>query len=128
MDYGLNSRFQWFNSERRLVETILTAELTYSSWGLRGRYELLRLLLQDDDYDKSDSNFWGWILVWFSYFTPTYRLRYRRRGGYISKSAEPDVILNDRETFLERSIREHAGKGRLPLEAPLIFQRGGSLQ
>lgn len=119
----MTSRFRWSSSERRLLETILTAELTYSTWGLRGRYDLLRVLLQDDDYDKSESTFWAWIFIWFSFFTPTYHSRYRRHGGVLVNG-----MLRDFETFLERSVKTHSCNSHPSLEAPLTFQRGGSFQ
>lgn len=119
INYGPSSCLVWRGPQRRLVETILTAELTYSSWSVRERYHLLKTILQDDTYNKGDPHFWSWICVWFCFFTPKYQT-----CSYFMKNYLSTMMDN----LIEFSQLRHSSTGTPLKLAPLVFQRGVALQ
>lgn len=117
IDYSLTSRFRWSCPERRLVESILTVELTYSSAGLHSRYHLLRNLLQDDDYDKSDATFWTWIFIWFSFFPSS---PYQFFPSVVHNSPRTPSQLSSQSSSL-LSIELEASTGSSPIDNNSLF-------
>lgn len=67
--FSVTSRILCEGSQKQLMETVLMAELYYSRWGLKERYNMFRTFLISSSYDKRDPRFWTWIYIWFHLFS-----------------------------------------------------------